>query len=60
MVLRPEPIVSAIESVKKESTDAVVMLPTPRGKTFSQADAKSFAADGKDLIIVCPRYEGYD
>lgn len=60
MLLRPEPIVAAIEYAKKQSPDAVVILPTPRGKTYKQSDAKKLAADNKDIILVCPRYEGYD
>lgn len=60
MLLRPEPIVAAIEHAKKQSPDAVVILPTPRGKTYKQSDAKKLAADNKDIILVCPRYEGYD
>lgn len=60
MVLRPEPIVAAIEHAKKSSPNAVVMLPTPRGKLYKQSMAKKLAAEQRDLIIVCPRYEGYD
>lgn len=60
MVLRPEPIVAAIEHVKAQSPEARVLLPTPRGKIYKQSDAKRLAAAEQDLIIVCPRYEGYD
>lgn len=60
MLLKPEPVVAAIEKAKKAAPDARVLLPTPRGKTYKQSDAKRLAADGQDLIIVCPRYEGYD
>jgi tRNA (guanine37-N1)-methyltransferase len=37
-----------------------VILPTPRGTTYKQSDAKKLAADNQGLIILCPRYEGYD
>jgi len=60
MVLRPEPVVKAIESAKKKSPNARVILPTPRGETFKQSKAKEFASKKQDLIIVCSRYEGYD
>jgi tRNA (guanine37-N1)-methyltransferase len=36
------------------------MLATPRGKIYKQSDAKRLAASEKGIIIVCPRYEGYD
>jgi len=60
MLLKPEPVVAAIELAKSRSPDAQVILPTPRGKTYVQSDAKELAATNGDLIIVCPRYEGYD
>lgn len=60
MLLKPEPLVAAIEHAKSVSPDAKVLLPTPRGRTYRQSDAKCFAAADQDLIIICPRYEGYD
>lgn len=60
MLLKPEPLVAAIELAKKNDPEARVILPTPRGKVYKQSDAKRLAADSKGLIIVCPRYEGYD
>lgn len=60
MLLKPEPLVAAIEHAKSVSPDAQVLLPTPRGRTYRQSDAKRFAAADQDLIIICPRYEGYD
>lgn len=60
MLLKPEPLVAAIEFAKKQDPGAVVLLPTPRGKTYKQSDAKRLAASNKGLIIVCARYEGYD
>lgn len=60
MLLKPEPLVAAIEHAKSVSPDARVILPTPRGKTYKQSTAKRLASAEQDLIIVCPRYEGYD
>lgn len=60
MLMKPEPLVAAIEHAKKIDPTAKVLLPTPRGKTYKQSDAKRFAADSSGLIIICPRYEGYD
>ncbi len=59
MLLMIEPLVAAIEHAQKKSPKARVILPTPRGKLYRQSDAKKLAA-GEDLIIICPRYEGYD
>lgn len=60
MLMRPEPIVTAIEAAKKRNPEALVYLPTPRGKLYKQSTAKKIASQGKGIIVVCPRYEGYD
>ncbi|MBP9761746.1 tRNA (guanosine(37)-N1)-methyltransferase TrmD [Candidatus Saccharibacteria bacterium] len=60
MLLKPEPVVAAIEYAKEHDPEAEVLLPTPRGKVYKQSDAKRLAAAERGLIIVCPRYEGYD
>jgi tRNA (guanine37-N1)-methyltransferase len=61
MVLKPEPIASAISKAKElVGEDALVLLPTPRGKLYNQDDSKRFAKLNQNIIIFCPRYEGYD
>ncbi len=60
MLFRIEPLAAAIEQAKKADPGARVLLPTPRGKTYKQSDAKRLAASGEGFIIICPRYEGYD
>ncbi len=60
MLLKPEPLVAAIEHAKKTNPDAKVFLPTPRGTLYKQSRAKQLAAVNQSMIIICPRYEGYD
>lgn len=61
MLLRCEPVFSAIESVKAVDPDAKVILPTPSGKIWNQEMAKQMAdIPAKHYIILCPHYEGYD
>ena len=60
MLFRPEPVVAAIEHAKTTNPEAKVFLPTPRGSQYRQSKAKALAAIQQDMIIVCPRYEGYD
>lgn len=64
MLLMVGPLVAAIEhakkSVKSQDSRVKILLPTPRGKLYKQSDAKRLAAETDDLILVCPRYEGYD
>jgi tRNA (guanine37-N1)-methyltransferase len=60
MLLMVEPLVKAIEHAKTNDPEAVVFLPTPRGQVYKQSDAKALATNGRGMIIICPRYEGYD
>lgn len=60
MLLKPEPLISAIKHAKSKSSQAKVVLMTPRGERFSQQKAQSMADENSDLIFVCARYEGYD
>ena len=57
MVMRVEPVVAAIESVRRE--DSLVILLDPGGEVFSQARAIDLAGRGH-LVFVCARYEGVD
>lgn len=66
MVLKPEPIFSAIENlVGTCERDAYpkgvrVVLLSPQGKPFKQRLAKRFADDAKHIVLICGRYEGVD
>ncbi len=60
MLLMVEPLLVAIKQAKQNDPEATVFLPTPRGTMFKQSDAKRLAAKNSGLIIICPRYEGYD
>ncbi len=58
MVLKPEPVVEAVEDLLAEGP-ARVLLMTPAGRRFDQEYARSLAAE-KRLLIVCGHYEGFD
>jgi tRNA (guanine37-N1)-methyltransferase len=66
MVLKPEPIFAAIESLLGTSEKANypprsrVVLLTPQGRQFKQARAKEFADETDHLVVICGRYEGVD
>ncbi len=57
MLLEPQPIASALNSVRKR--ESWVIFLTPAGKPFNQKDAKRLAKK-EHLIFVCGRYEGFD
>ncbi|MGZ4967399.1 MAG: tRNA (guanosine(37)-N1)-methyltransferase TrmD, partial [Chthoniobacterales bacterium] len=57
MVMKPEPIFAAVESLKTNESSVILM--TPQGKTLTQKIAGEFSAKAH-LIIVCGHYEGID
>ena len=65
MVLKPEPIFEAVESIKsdiyhKERPDELpIILLTPQGRLFRQQIAQEFSRYSH-LILICGRYEGVD
>jgi len=59
MVMKPEPLVSAIEAARQRQPGARVILLSPQGVRFDQAKARELAATGS-LILICGRYEGVD
>ena len=62
MLLKPEPLVAAIEAAKRgteRGTSAKTVLLTPRGERYTQAKARDLAKED-ELIFACARYEGYD
>ncbi|SDT77698.1 tRNA (guanosine(37)-N1)-methyltransferase TrmD [Actinoplanes derwentensis] len=57
MVMRPEPWGQALDAVVSDA--ATLVVPSPVGKPFTQADAQQLA--GLDhLVFACGRYEGID
>ena len=59
MVMKPEPLVAAIEAARGREPSARVILTSPQGAPFRQSKAQELADRGA-LILVCGRYEGVD
>ena len=61
MVLKPEPLVAAVESLRipPEAGRAAVVLTTPQGRFFDQQEAERLAAFDQ-VVVLCGRYEGVD
>lgn len=59
MVLKPEPIFAALADIKKDSSNAYVVLMTPRGIQYKQHVVKQLTAH-KHLVLICGHYEGVD
>lgn len=58
MVMRPEPLFEAVESLARPEGSPVVLL-TPQGKPFTQREAERLAQE-QTLTFICGRYEGVD
>ncbi|MBL7076686.1 MAG: tRNA (guanosine(37)-N1)-methyltransferase TrmD [Kiritimatiellae bacterium] len=57
MVMKPEPLFKAVESVRRPESRVVLM--TPQGEPFGQRRAESLSRE-RHLIFVCGHYEGVD
>lgn len=59
MVMKPAPLVAAIEVARARNAGAKVFLMSPRGQVLTQARARALASE-PGAILVCGRYEGVD
>jgi tRNA (guanine37-N1)-methyltransferase len=60
MVLKPEPIFRALDAIEAErGAPLTVILTSPQGKPFTQADAQRLSGCGH-VVLLCGRYEGFD
>jgi len=57
MLMKPEPLFEAVESLRGENTKVILL--SPSGRKFSQAIARELAGQ-KDLLLVTGHYEGFD
>jgi tRNA (guanine37-N1)-methyltransferase len=57
MVMKPEPIFAAVESLRTERSHVILM--TPGGRRFTQEVAVEFSRK-EHLIFICGHYEGID
>jgi tRNA (guanine37-N1)-methyltransferase len=58
MVMKPEPVVEAVETIRRANSGPVILM-EPWGEPLSQDLARELASNA-GLIIVCGRYEGID
>ncbi len=59
MVLKPEPIFAAVESLPNLSQREVILL-TPQGERMHQKMFRQLAKEYDQLILICGHYEGID
>ena len=59
LVLKPDVLAAAIDSVSHQNDPRPRLLMSPRGRPLTQARARALAA-GPGVVIVCGRFEGID
>jgi len=59
MVMKPEPVFEAVESVLGSPPSCSVILLTPQGRVFNQKIAQELAGR-EQIALICGRYEGVD
>jgi len=57
MVMQADPLARALESIPEPGR---ILLLTPRGRPLTQDLARELAAGGRNLTLICGRYEGLD
>src|SRR5207237_269501 len=58
MVMKPEPLVAAIEHIAAADAPRRILL-SPQGAAFSHERARALASE-RSLLLLCARYEGLD
>ncbi len=59
MVMKPDVWGEALDEIIQQDEQAILVVPTPSGRPFTQAKAAEYAAQRR-LVFACGRYEGID
>jgi tRNA (guanine37-N1)-methyltransferase len=59
MLIKPEPIFAAVESLPRLPKREVILL-TPQGQTMNQSMFQELATECDQLVLLCGHYEGID
>jgi tRNA (guanine37-N1)-methyltransferase len=59
MVLKPEPVFAAVESLPVLPRRRVLLL-SPQGRLLQQSDLQRWADSTDQLVLLCGHYEGFD
>jgi tRNA (guanine37-N1)-methyltransferase len=59
MLLKPEPIFAAVESLPIFSRRDIILM-TPQGQTLNQSLLQELATNYDQLVLICGHYEGVD
>ena len=59
MVLKPEPVFAAVESIPRREQSRVLLM-SPQGQPLQQSDFQRWARAHDQLLLLCGHYEGFD
>ena len=59
MLMKPEPLFEAVESVRPDGAEVPVILLSPQGRTLTQGIVEELA-ELDEIVLICGRYEGVD
>jgi tRNA (guanine37-N1)-methyltransferase len=59
MVLKPEPVIRAVRTLRDTEPNVRCILLSPQGRSFDQAVARELANE-PSILLVCGRYQGVD
>ena len=60
MVMKPEPVFEALDSIRSDGDPIRVILLSPQGRPFNHAMALELSRETRKLVFICGRYEGID
>lgn len=60
MVMKPEPVFEAVDSIKAGGAEVKVLLMSPQGTLFDHKKAMELSRETRRLVFICGRYEGVD
>ena len=60
MVLKPQTFLAALDRARELAPGALVAAMTPVGESLGQERVCDLAGSGRDLILLCGHYEGFD
>ncbi len=60
MVLKAEPVLMAVDSIREEESDIRILLMSPQGMRYNQDLASDLSREGRRIVFICGHYEGID
>lgn len=60
MVLKVEPILRAVDTIREEEKDLRIILLSPQGRRYEQSLAQELSTEHRKIVFLCGHYEGID